>query len=98
MEKKQLISTSEYPCKWDELIDADTEETVVMISSMSVVPEEEKATLGISKGGDGIWDIVIKDDNITKDRLDRLMSELSKKTGVEYDVKWDAQYLNYTRL
>lgn len=100
MDVQNLIPTSEYPCSWDDLIDPETKETIVSIASMSVVGEEEPdAKLGIIRDEeDGIWDIYIQDTEITEKRLESLLRELTKKSGVKYKLNWDEEYINFNRV
>lgn len=84
MEEKQIkiMPTVEYPCQCDDLIDEKG-------SVMATVYTEEEAKedglkLGITKGKDGIYDIVTSAKEINNEVVRNALKDLSKRTKKKY--------------
>ena len=80
-----LKTTSEYPCKWDDLIN-EQRETYATIYTLKNAREEGIIKIGITKKKDGIFDIVVDVPELTKELVQTAIKELSKITGIEYKL------------
>ena len=78
--------TGEYPCQWDDLIDSKNN----VIATIYTLREGKKDNLksGITKGTDGIYDIVVNSKEITVKVVRNALADLEKVT--------DRQYIFYT--
>jgi len=64
----KLISTSEYPCTYDDLIDSKTRKTLFSVSTLNSLEEEDiDIKTGITHSDDGVYDIVIDTEILTED-------------------------------
>lgn len=84
-ENKKIIKvrpTCEYPCQWDDLIDSRKK----LIATIYTLEEGEKDNLkpGISKGKDGIYDIVVYAKEINNEVARNALKDLEKVTGKRY--------------
>jgi hypothetical protein len=84
-EHKKVIRirpTSEYPCRWDDLIDSHKK----VIVTIYTLDEGEKDNLkpGITKGKDGIYDIVVHPKEINNEVVRNSLKDLEKMTRKEY--------------
>lgn len=82
MAVQKLTSSADYPCPMDDLFDPETNEPVVSIYTL----EQSELPLGIWMADDGVYEIVVENDLITKEILKLQLTELSLITGVEYEV------------
>src|SRR3990172_10406634 len=85
MKNKRVIrikSTGKYPCQWDDLIGPDKK----VIATIYTVEEGEKDNLrpGITKGKDGIYDIVAHAKEINNEVVRNALKNLEKRTGKQY--------------
>ena len=78
----QLFSTGELPCEWEDLITAQRN-TYVTIHTLQEAKEDQLA-LGVSKGEDGVYDVVLDVPTLTCDVIKDALRLLSKVTGVNY--------------
>lgn len=84
-EPKKIIKvrpTSEYPCQWDDLIDPHKK----VIATIYTLEEGKKDNLrpGITKGKDGIYDIIVHAREINSEVVRSALKELGKITGKQY--------------
>ncbi|MBI3377398.1 MAG: hypothetical protein HY035_03200 [Nitrospirae bacterium] len=70
--------TGEYPCQWDDLIDSKNN----VIATIYTLKEGKKDNLksGITKGTDGIYDIVVNSKEITVEVVRNALVDLEKVT------------------
>lgn len=83
--RKKIINvrpTCEYPCQWDDLIDSRKK----VIVTIYTLEEGEKDNLkpGITKGKDGIYDIVVHAKEINNEVVRNALKDLEKVTGKRY--------------
>jgi len=78
----KLKPTGEYPCQWDDLIDSENN----VIATIYTIEEGKKDNLkhGITKGNDGIYDIVVRSKEITDEVVKYALSDLEKITNKRY--------------
>ena len=71
--------TCEYPCLWDDLIGPSGK----VIATIYTLEEGEKDNLksGITKGKDGIYDIVVHAEEINNEVVRNALKDLEKVTG-----------------
>ena len=84
-EYKKIIKvkpTSEYPCQWDDLIDSRKK----VIATIYTLEEGEKDNLkpGITKGEDGIYDIVVHAQQINNEVVKNALEDLGNITDKRY--------------
>lgn len=84
-ERKKKISvrpTGEYPCQWDDLIGPSKK----VIATIYTLEEGYKDNLkpGITKGKDGIYDIVVYAKEINNEVVRNALKDLEKLTGKRY--------------
>lgn len=74
--------TCEYPCQWDDLIDSDKK----VIATIYTLKEGEKDNLktGMTKGKNGIYDIVVHSKEIKNEVVRNALKDLEKVTGKRY--------------
>ena len=74
--------TSEYPCQWDDLIGPGKK----VIATLCTLQEGKKDNLkvGITKGKDGIYDIVVQAKEINNKVARNALDNLKKVTGEKY--------------
>lgn len=74
--------TSEYPCQWDDLLGPHKK----VVATIYTYEEGRKENLkpGISKGKDGIYDIVSHSGEINNEIVRNGLKELGKITGSKY--------------
>lgn len=74
--------TCEYPCQWDDLINSHKK----VIATIYTLDEGKKDNLkpGITKGKDGIFDIVVYSKEINNEVMRNALKELEKVTGKKY--------------
>lgn len=72
----------EYPCQWDDLIDSHKK----VFATIYTFEEGEKDNLkpGITKGKDGIYDIVVHSEEINNEVVRNALKDLEKVTGKRY--------------
>lgn len=78
----KIKPTCEYPCQWDDVIGPDKK----VIATIYTFEEGEKDNLkpGITKGKDGIYDIVVYAKEINNEVVRNALLELEKVTGKKY--------------
>lgn len=78
----RIKPTCEYPCQWDDLIDSRKQ----MIATIYNRKEGERNNLkpGITKGKDGIYDIVVHAKEINNEVVRNALKDLGKVTGESY--------------
>lgn len=81
----KIKPTGEYPCQWDDLIDAGRK----VIATIYTCEEGEKDNLkpGITKGKDGIYDIIVYAKEINNEVVRNALKDLGKITGKRYVLK-----------
>mgnify|MGYP001611624832 FL=1 len=74
--------TGEYPCQWDDLIDSKNN----VIATIYALREGKNDNLksGITKGTDGVYDIVVKSKEITVEVVINALADLEKVTDRRY--------------
>lgn len=74
----------EYPCQWDDFIDSKNN----VIATIYTLTEGKKDSLksGITKGTDGIYDIVVDSREINTGVLLNALKDLEKFTGKLYPL------------
>jgi len=74
--------TCEYPCQWDDLINSHNK----VIATIYTIEEAEKDHLkpGITKGKDGIFDIVVYSKEINNEVVRNALKDLEKVTNKRY--------------
>lgn len=86
MEKQKrpvrIKPTCEYPCQWDDLIAPGKK----VIATIYTFEEGKKDNLkpGITKGKDGIYDIVVHSKEINNEVVRNALQDLEKVTGDKY--------------
>jgi hypothetical protein len=78
----KIRPTCEYPCQWDDLIDSRKK-----VIATIYTPEEggkDKLKLGITKGTDGIYDIVVYAKEINNEVVRNALKDLEKITDKRY--------------
>ena len=87
VEKLELMrSTNEYPCLWDDLLKKD-QSTYTTVYTLEEKRKDDLNTIPrISKGQDGIWDIVLDVKQLTLDNVANSLKNLSQITGIEYKL------------
>jgi len=82
LETIKLKPTGEYPCQWDDLIDSKNN----AIATIYTLTEGKKDNLkpGITKGTDGIYDIVVNSKEITAEVVRNALADLEKVTDKRY--------------
>ena len=84
---KKLKTTGDYPCQWDDLID-EKRRTYATIYTLSNVKKGSRPKLkGIQKSKDGIFDIVVDEQELIKENVETALKDLTKITGIEYILK-----------
>jgi len=80
--KIKIRATCEYPCQWDDLIDSRNK----VIATIYTLEEgkEDKLKPGITKGKDGIYDIVVYAKEINNEVVRNALKDLEKITGKQY--------------
>lgn len=83
--RKKIIRvrpTCEYPCQWDDLIDSGKK----VIATIYTLKEGEKDNLktGMTKGKNGIYDIVVHSKEINNEVVRNALKDLEKVTGKRY--------------
>jgi len=83
--RKKIIKvrpTCEYPCQWDDLIDSRKK----VIATIYTFEEggKDKLKPGITKGKDGIYDIVVYAKEINNEVVRNALKDLEKVTGERY--------------
>ena len=84
--KITLKTTSEYPCQYDDIIDMH-KRTYATIYILSNAKKDGKTEAGITICEDGIYDIVIDAQKLTKKVVFEALKDLSKITGLEYKLE-----------
>lgn len=82
-----LKNTTEYPCTFDDLIDSVSRETKVTVYTLKEREKDGPATTGISLSDDGIYDIVINAEKLTKELVKEAIYQLNSQTEIEYKLK-----------
>jgi len=85
--KKKIIKikpTTEYPCQWDDLI-APNRKVITTIYT-DEEGKKDNLILGINKGKDGIYDIVISAKEINNQVVRNALEDLGKITGYQYKL------------
>lgn len=74
--------TGEYPSQWDDLINSNKK----VIATIYTIEEAEKDNLkpGITKGKDGIFDIVVYSKEINNEVVRNALKDLEKVTNKRY--------------
>jgi len=73
--------TCEYPCQWDDLIGPDKKVVATLYTIQEV--EKDNLKLGVKKGKDGVYDIVVHAKEINND-VEAIMSLIKTiKTEIE---------------
>lgn len=78
----RVRSTCEYPCQWDDLIDS-RKQIIATIYNLKE-GERDNLKLGITKGKDGIYDIVVHSEEINNEVVRNALEDLGKVTGKRY--------------
>lgn len=78
----KINPTCEYPCQWDDLIDSRKK----VIATIYTLEEGKKDNLkpGVTKGKDGIYDIVVYAKEINNEVVRNALKDLEKITGKQY--------------
>ena len=78
----RVKSACKYPSQWDDLIDSRNK----VIATIYTIEEAEKDNLkpGITKGKDGIFDIVVYSKEINNEVVRNALKDLEKVTGKQY--------------
>ena len=78
----KITPTSVYPCQWDDLIDSKNN----VIATIYTLKEGKKDNFksGITKGKDGIYDIVVDSKEITVEVVRNALVDLEKVTDKRY--------------
>jgi len=78
----KVIPTCEYPCQWDDLIDSRKK----VIATIYAFEEggKDKLKAGITKGKDGIYDIVVYTKEINNEVVKNALKDLEKITEKRY--------------
>ncbi len=85
IKSKKIIKvrpTCEYPCQWDDLIDSHGKIIATIYTAKEA--EKENLKLGITKGKDGIYDIVVQSKEINNEVVRNALKDLEKVTGKRY--------------
>lgn len=78
----RIKPTCEYPCQWDDLINSHKK----VIATIYTLDEGKKDNLkpGITKGKDGIYDIVVHSNEINNEVVRNALQDLEKVTNKRY--------------
>lgn len=78
----RLRPSGEYPCQWDDLIDSRKK----VVATIYTLEEGEKDNIksGITKGKDGIYDIVVHAKEINNEVVRNALRDLEKVTDKRY--------------
>lgn len=78
----RIKPTCEYPCQWDDLINSHNK----VIATIYTIEEAEKDNLklGITKGKDRIYDIVVHSKEINNEVVRNALQDLKKVTNKRY--------------
>lgn len=78
----KVRQTCEYPCQWDDLINSHNK----VIATIYTLEEGENDNLkpGITKGKDGIYDIVVHSNEINNEVARNALKDLEKVTNKRY--------------
>ena len=84
-EGKKIIkvrSTSEYPCQWDDLVGSRKK----IIATIYILEEggKDNIKLGITKGENGLYDIVVHAKEINNEVVRNALKDLENVTGERY--------------
>ena len=81
-----LKTLIKYLCQWDDLLDKymKVHATVYTLRNAKKDPPISVPKLGITKGEDDVWDIIIDVPELTKDIVRNSLKELTKITGTKY--------------
>lgn len=74
--------TSEYPSQWDDLI-ASRKKVIATVYTLEE-GEKDNLKLGITKGKDGIYDIVVHAEEINNEVVRNALKDLEKVTSERY--------------
>lgn len=85
MERRKIIKvrlTCEYPCQWDDLVNSRKK----VIATIYTLEEGEKDNIksGITKGKNGIYDIVVHAKEINNEVVRNALRDLGKVTDKQY--------------
>lgn len=82
MKMHRIRQTCEYPCQWDDLINSHNK----VIATIYTINEGKKDSLkpGITKGKDGIYDIVVHSNEINNEVARNALKDLEKVTNKRY--------------
>jgi len=78
----KLKPTGEYPCQWDDLIDSKNNVIATIYTRRKGKKDNQKS--GITKGTDGIYDIVVNSKEITAEVVRNALVDLEKVTDKRY--------------
>lgn len=85
--KKKIIKikpTTEYPCQWDDLIGPNRK--VIATIYTDDEGKKDNLKLGINKGKDGIYDIVVSAKEINNQVVRSALEDLGQVTGHQYKL------------
>ena len=78
----KVRTTGEYPCQWDDLIGADGETLATVYTVQEA--NQDGLRVGITRGRDGVYDIVVPVKEITHKVLSKVLMDLEKMTDTRY--------------
>ena len=82
---QKLFTTSQYPCIKDELVDEETNEITIAVFTES----ETELPLGIWMNDEGVYEVVVAGNSVSKDALLQSLTELTDVTGINYEVEFE---------
>jgi len=85
MKKINIYPTVQFPCQWDDLVVkiGKNKKTIATIYTEKEA-EKDNLKLGIGKGNDGIYDIVIDGAEINNEVVRNSLKDLEKRTHNSY--------------
>jgi hypothetical protein len=84
MVTQKLFTSASYPCIKDELYDQETNELTIVLFTDS----ETEVPPGVWMNDEGVYEVVVRGNHISKDALLQSLEELSEITGITYEVEF----------
>lgn len=79
-----IYTVCDYPCEWDDLLD-DKGQVIASIFTFEYIKNEDSsARIGITQSEDGIYDIVVNENEINNKVVQKALDALSKITAKKY--------------
>lgn len=83
---QKLITNTNYPCLQDVLADEETNELIATV----FIDSETELPVGIWISSEGVYEIVVKGNSVSRETLLQSLTELTQITGVKYEVEFNS--------